>query len=809
MLPLPALRTLLLGLVAGLSPLAADYPIVSHRYLADPAAMVHAGRVYIYCSNDDDNPEAGGYTMDSLVCVSSSDLKNWTDHGEVIRVPGAASWAVDTWAPAAIARNGKFYLYFANNASNIGVAVSDRPTGPFIDPLGRPLINAATPGVLPADNIWIFDPAVFIDDDGQAYLYFGGNGETNLRIIRLNEDMISVDGAAVAVTVPNFFEAAWLHRRDDLYYLSYSTLPSAGLRIDYLTARHPLGPFSYRGVLAAQPPENNNNNHAATFQLNGVWYEVYHNRVVSRAAGINPVYKRNLGVEALVHRADNTITPVTYTTDGVVPQRPLNPYVRVEAETTGGQAGIETEPCDEGGMNVTALEDGDWIRVRDVAFGSGGAGRFDARVASPGGGGSLTLRLDRPDGPVIGSLTVSATGGAQTWTTLTADVTGATGTRDLYFTVTGAGTSLFNFNWWQFTPATPPVITSPPRPLTLAAGQSGSLWVTSETATPVTYQWFHDGTPVAGATSDRIDLTNVSTADRGTYHVEVTNDIGTAVSAAAAVSLGSGPPAQLANLSVRAPLSGTDLLTTGFVLAGSAPRELLIRAVGPTLRPLGVTDAMDDPQLTLYTGTTVDVANDNWGDQANAAALTAASNARGAFPLLDASLDAAVLATFTLEPHTAVLASTSPDAGGIVLCELYAGDAATSRLTNLSARGDTRTGTGILTPGFVISGDQAMTVLIRAVGPALGNLGVPGRLDNPILSLFSGDTVILRNDDWGDATNAGGIASAAAAVGAFALPSGGRDAAMLVTLMPGLYTAQAIGLGETTGNVLVEVYEVP
>src|SRR5690606_28772799 len=189
------------------------------------------------------------------------DLKNWTDHGEVIRVPAAAEWATHTWAPAAIARNGKFYLYFANNGSNIGVAVSDNPTGPFVDPIGHPLVTANTPGVLPAENIWVFDPAVFIDDDGQAYLYFGGNGENNVRIIRLNEDMISVQGEAIKVSAPASFKAAWMHKHEGTYYLSYSTQPSAGIRIDYMTSETPIGPFTYGGVVAAQPPVNNNNNH--------------------------------------------------------------------------------------------------------------------------------------------------------------------------------------------------------------------------------------------------------------------------------------------------------------------------------------------------------------------------------------------------------------------------------------------------------------------------------------------------------------------------------------------------------------------
>ena len=211
------LLCLLIALTLLTSWVRADYPIASHRYLADPTALVHEGRVYLYCSNDNENTVEGGYIMKSLVCVSSIDLKNWTDHGVVFRVPADAGWASFAWAPATIARNGKFYLYFGNRASGIGVASSTSPTGPFTDAKGSSLIDSSTPGVLPATNMWIFDPAVFIDDDGQAYLYFGGNGVNNARVIKLNTDMISTSGSAVTIPTPNFFEAAWMHKRNGIY----------------------------------------------------------------------------------------------------------------------------------------------------------------------------------------------------------------------------------------------------------------------------------------------------------------------------------------------------------------------------------------------------------------------------------------------------------------------------------------------------------------------------------------------------------------------------------------------------------------
>lgn len=427
----------------------ADYPIASHRYLADPGSLVYDGRVYLYNSNDDDNPVDGGYQMKSIVCISSSDLKNWTDHGEVFRVPANASWATNSWAPAAIGRGGKFFLYFGNSASGIGVASSTNPAGPFKDAKSGYLVNSNTPGAS-GTNSWLFDPSVFLDDDGQAYLTFGGNGDSNARVIKLNSDMVSVSGSAVALTVPSFFEASWLYKRGSIYYLSYSTTPSAGQRVDYMTSSSPTSGFAYKGVVAGQPPSNSNNNHHADFEFKGSWYHAYHNRIVATQAGISTTYKRNLGLESLTYNADGTIKQVTYTTDGVTQLGSLNPYVRVEAETTNAQSGIETEVCGEGGMNVTSIASGDWIRLRGVDFGTAGAASFTARVASTMSGGSIELRLGSATGTLIGTCTVPSTGGAQSWAFATCTVTGATGVKDLYLKFNGGS---FNVNYWQFTPA--------------------------------------------------------------------------------------------------------------------------------------------------------------------------------------------------------------------------------------------------------------------------------------------------------------------------------------------------------------------
>jgi arabinoxylan arabinofuranohydrolase len=423
----------------------ADYPIASHRYLADPGSLVFNGRVYLYNSNDDDN--SGGYQMHSIVCVSTSDMKNWTDHGIVFQVPAGASWANNSWAPQPILREGTIYLYWGNSGSGIGVATSTNPVANFKDGKGSYLINGSTPGAS-GNNSWLFDPGALIDSDGTAYLAFGGNGETNARMIKLGADLVSVSGSAMALAPKGFYEASFLFKRKSTYYYAYSSDSANGLRIDYLSSTSPMSGYTYRGVLAGQPPLNDNNNHASEFEFMGQWYHAYHNRSVAKAAGIDATYKRNLALEVLNFKSDDTIQEVTYTTDGVPQVGSLNPYVRVEAETMKAQSGIETETCADGGMDVTSIADGDWVSVRGVDFGAG-AKTFSARVASSAAGGAIEVRSGSATGTVLATCDIPATGGLQKWQATTCNVTGATGVvKDLYFRFKGGG---FAFDSWQFT----------------------------------------------------------------------------------------------------------------------------------------------------------------------------------------------------------------------------------------------------------------------------------------------------------------------------------------------------------------------
>ncbi len=428
----------------------ADYPIMSNRYLADPASLVHNGRVYVYCSNDDESPVQGGYNIPNVVCISTSDMKNWTDHGIVFDAARDTTWAKKSWAPTAIERDGKFFLYFGNGGANIGVAVSDSPTGPFKDVLGKALLEHGTPGVQPARNMWLFDPGAFIDDDGQAYLYFGGNGDDNVRVAKLKRDMITLDGEVIKMSAQNFFEAAWVFKRNGIYYFTYSANPRAGMSFDYMTSTESaISGFVYAGKTSDQPPLNDNNHHAAQFEFKGKWYEVYHNRIVANEADIPTGFRRNIALDSIDFDNDGKIVKKIPTLDNVVQVRFLDPFKRVEGETFNAQKGIETEPCKAGGMNLCDIQNGDWMKLRGVNFGDG-VRSFKASVAGEKGG-KIEVRVGSPEGLVLGTCNVSATGGPQEWKEVSCDMRRITGAIDVCLKFVGDEGDLFSIDWWQFT----------------------------------------------------------------------------------------------------------------------------------------------------------------------------------------------------------------------------------------------------------------------------------------------------------------------------------------------------------------------
>lgn len=502
----------------------ADYPLASHKYAADPAGMEFNGRLYLYCSNDTDNT-TNSYQMHSISCYSTDDLKNWTDHGEVLQVPRDVSWATLSWVPSAVSNNGVAYLYFANGAGTIGVTTNANPTGSFKDAKGSALINSSTPGASTSTQ-WLFDPCGFVDSDGQAYLYFGGQYPTNARVILLNTNLISVSGSATPMFATNFFEASYLHKRNGTYYYTYCNRFEFGAAIYCETNSNPTNGFAPQGTVLANPPQNvNNNNHHSIVSFGTNWYVVYHNRTVALQNGLSnsaAVYKRSLCLDAVNYNADGSIIQVTPTTNGLPQLKNLNPYVRVEAETIASQSGIATEACVEGGMDVTNIFNGNWIMLRGVDFTVAGATNFTARIASAGSGGNVELRLDATNGTLIGNCAVPFTGGWQTWAGVSTTVSNATarGVHNLYLKFIGAAaTNLFNLNWWQFASST-----NSSSPISLLkfeaeSGVLGSDWAVSNSISPAYITITTDGAGGTPSNAARVATYTVTFPTPGTYQL--------------------------------------------------------------------------------------------------------------------------------------------------------------------------------------------------------------------------------------------------------------------------------------------------
>jgi len=328
-----------------------------------------------------------------------------------------------------------------------------------------------------------------------------------------------------------------------------------------------------------------------------------------------------------------------------------------------------------------------------------------------------------------------------------------------------------------------------------ASGLPGGLSVNTTTG------WIVGAPTQAGTFSVNLSATNAG--GTGTRVLTLTVQPSSVTVAASA--------ARLVNLSVRTTAgAGDQSLIVGFVISSSSSstKPMLVRGIGPTLASFGVAGALADPQLALYGSgaNALLTTNDNWGSALNASQISQAASTLGAFGLSSTSRDAALYAGLPLGSYSAQVLSSS--GSGIALVELYDGDRnVPARLINISARSQVGTGANILIAGFVIQGSGTKTVLLRAVGPGLAAFGVQGALADPTLSVFSGSTLVSSNDDWGSGTSAAEVAQASVTAGAFALANGSKDAAMLVTLPAGAYTAQVSGVGGGTGVALFEAYE--
>jgi len=422
-----------------------DNPIIQTIYSADPAPIVVNNTVYLLADHDENGSTT--YNMKDWRLFSSTDMVNWRDYGVIASLASTFPWAdLNAWAGQIIARNNKFYMYLPMRRRGgnmaIGIAVADSITGPWKDALGKPLLENGR-----------IDPTVFIDDNGQAYLYFANPG---LFYVKLNQDMISYSGGIVQVPTSvasfgsgrepdgtTFAEGPWLYKRNGLYYLVYAA-NCCSEDIRYSTAPSATGPWTYRGVVMASAGRSFTN-HPGLIDYQGKSYFFYHNGALPGGSG----YTRSIAVESFNYNSDGSIPVLTMTNNGAPQIGTLNPYVRQEAETMAFSSGVQTEAISGGGISVSFIENNDYVKVKGVGFGNG-AKSFTARVSSGGSGGKIELHLDSTSGTLIGTCTVPGTGGWQNWQSVTCNVSGASGTRDLFFKFTGGSGYLLNIDWWQF-----------------------------------------------------------------------------------------------------------------------------------------------------------------------------------------------------------------------------------------------------------------------------------------------------------------------------------------------------------------------
>lgn len=442
----------------------AQNPIIQTKFTADPAPMVYNDTVYLYAGHDED--DAIGFKMLNWMLYTSTDMVNWTEHGTIAGVKEpfkTFAWADghSAWAPQCIARNGKFYFYCPTiylGKMAIGVAVSTSPYGPFSDAIGKPLISRSNPSD--------YDPSVFIDDDGQAYLYWGGNGPCFFA--KLNNDMISISGDIQVASIDftgtppeaSYTEGPWLWKKNNHYYLGWASrcCPEG---IGYAMSDSPTGPWKCKGTIM-DPDERSSGNHPGVIEYKGNSYVFGFNYAILKQTMSKKYERRSICVEKMTYNTDGSIIKLPWwTTKGVSQLSNLNPFKRTEAETMAFSEGVKTDMVTEWERNeswnrgkkigdrlfVTSIHNGDFVKVQGVDF-LKGASTVDVCVASLRGG-KIEIHADKIDGPLLGIINVTTSAEGDNWKTISSPVKNIKGVHDLFFVFKGEK-DLFNFDWWKF-----------------------------------------------------------------------------------------------------------------------------------------------------------------------------------------------------------------------------------------------------------------------------------------------------------------------------------------------------------------------
>ncbi len=403
--------------------LSAQNPIVRNQFSADPTARVFNGKVYVFPSHDILTPEGKGlrkdwFCMADYHVFSSENLTDWTDHGMIVsqnKVAWVDSTSYSMWAPDCIERNGKYYFYFPANKTvpdangrkgfGIGVAIADQPEGPYV-PLAEPIkgVNG-------------IDPNVFIDKDGQAYLYWAMG---NIMVAKLKDNMTELASEPVIIAnLPQkgLKEGPFLFERKGIYYLTIPHVENKIERLEYAIGDNPMGPFKMAGVVMDESPMNCWTNHQSFVEYKGQWYLFYHQDAYSPKFDKN----RSICADSLSFNADGTIRKVTPTLRGVGVTKATT-QIEIDRFSKISETGVKVAFLDSTntfrGWKAVFNNPNTWVQYNSVDFGKGNLKKVMVKAMSETGS-TLQICLDKADGPVIAEVKVPK---GKFWNTVEAKV---------------------------------------------------------------------------------------------------------------------------------------------------------------------------------------------------------------------------------------------------------------------------------------------------------------------------------------------------------------------------------------------------
>lgn len=381
----------------------ATNPLITDQFTADPTARVFEGKIYVYPSHDIKEPPGysgrkNWFVMEDYHVFSSENLTDWKDHG-VILTRSDVQWADQSayamWAPDCVLKDGKYYFYFPAMAKEggfrIGVAVADKPYGPF------------TPEATPIAGVTGIDPGVFIDKDGSAYLTWSSRDD--LVIAKLKPNMLEIEGEPQAIdNLPKngLQEGPFEFERNGTYYLTYPHKANKIERLEYATSTSPMGPFKWAGVILDESASGCWTVHQSIVDYQGQWYLFYHDRDLSPAFDKN----RSIRADKLNFNADGTIRKVTPTLRGVgLVQSTSEIQIDRYSDSNGVAISFLDDANPYAGWKTTFSGEKSWVRFNEVAFARGSGNSIEVR-AKASGKSVLEIRLDKPDGPLLGLVKV-------------------------------------------------------------------------------------------------------------------------------------------------------------------------------------------------------------------------------------------------------------------------------------------------------------------------------------------------------------------------------------------------------------------